>query len=38
MGEEYMQEIRGIEFQENLNNDMGLEFVNLSHRFDYRCK
>ena len=32
-----MQEIRGIEFQENLNNDMGLEFVNLSHRFGYQC-
>ena len=29
--------IRGIDFQENLNNDMGLEFVNLSHRFGYQC-
>ena len=25
--------IRGIDFQENDNNDMGLEFVNLSHRY-----
>ena len=23
--------IRGIEFQENTNNDMGVEFYNLSH-------
>lgn len=29
--------IRGIEFQDNLDNDMGLEFVNLSHRFGYQC-
>ena len=29
--------IRGVDFQENLNNDMGLEFVNLSHRFGHQC-
>ena len=29
--------IRGIEFQENDNNDMGLEFVNLSHRYGFQC-
>ena len=29
--------VRGIEFQANLDNDMGLEFVNLSHRFGYQC-
>ena len=29
--------IRGIDFQENLNNDMGLEFYNLSHRYGYQC-
>ena len=29
--------IRGIDFQENNNNEMGLEFVNLSHRFGYQC-
>ena len=29
--------IRGIDFQENLNNDMGIEFYNLSHRFGYQC-
>ena len=32
-----MVEIRGIEFQGNLDNDMGLEFVNLSHRFGFQC-
>ena len=32
-----MVEIRGIEFQSNTDNDMGLEFVNLSHRFGYQC-
>ena len=32
-----MVEIRGIEFQANTDNDMGLEFVNLSHRFGYQC-
>ena len=29
--------IRGIDFQENTNNDMGLEFVNLSHRYGFQC-
>ena len=29
--------IRGIEFQENTNNDMGLEFYNLSHRYGFQC-
>ncbi len=29
--------VRGIEFQENTNNDMGLEFYNLSHRFGFQC-
>ena len=29
--------IRGINFQENNNNEMGLEFVNLSHMFGYQC-
>ena len=29
--------IRGIDFQENTNNDMGIEFYNLSHRFGYQC-
>ena len=29
--------IRGIDFQENDNNDMGLEFVNLSHRYGFQC-
>ncbi|MFN0192735.1 MAG: cyclase family protein [Aestuariivirga sp.] len=29
--------VRGIEFQENLDNPMGLEFVNLSHRWGYQC-
>ena len=29
--------IRGVDFQENLNNDMGLEFFNLSHRFGHQC-
>ena len=28
--------IRGIEFQGNLDNEMGLEFYNLSHRFGYQ--
>ena len=32
-----MVNVRGIEFQGNLDNDMGLEFVNLSHRFGYQC-
>jgi kynurenine formamidase len=29
--------VRGIEFQDNLNNEMGVEFYNLSHRFGYQC-
>src|SRR6202521_5393603 len=29
-------EIRGIEFQSNLDNPMGLEFYNLSHRFGFQ--
>ena len=28
--------IRGIEFESNLDNAMGLEFYNLSHRFGYQ--
>lgn len=32
-----MVEIRGIEFQANDDNEMGLEFVNLSHLFGYQC-
>ena len=28
--------IRGVTFEENLNNAMGLEFYNLSHRFGYQ--
>jgi len=28
--------IRGVEFEENLNNAMGLNFYNLSHRFGYQ--
>jgi len=30
------QKIRGVTFEENLNNAMGLEFYNLSHRFGYQ--
>ena len=30
------KKIRGISFEENLKNDMGLEFYNLSHRFGYQ--
>ena len=30
------QTIRGVTFEENLNNDMGLNFYNLSHRFGYQ--
>ena len=29
--------IRGIDFQENTNNDMGIEFYNLSHRYGFQC-
>ena len=28
--------IRGIDFEDNLDNSMGLEFYNLSHRFGYQ--
>ena len=28
--------VRGIEFQDNLDNPMGLQFVNLSHRLGYQ--
>jgi kynurenine formamidase len=28
--------IRGIDFQENLNNSLGIEFYNLSHRFGFQ--
>jgi kynurenine formamidase len=28
--------IRGVMFEENLKNSMGLEFYNLSHRFGYQ--
>ena len=28
--------IRGIEFQANTDNTMGLEFYNLSHRFGFQ--
>jgi kynurenine formamidase len=30
------KKIRGVTFEENLNNGMGLEFYNLSHRFGYQ--
>ena len=30
------KKIRGVTFEENLNNSMGLEFYNLSHRFGYQ--
>jgi kynurenine formamidase len=32
-----MVEIRGIEFESNTDNSMGLEFYNLSHRFGFQC-
>ena len=32
-----MVKIRGIEFQSNTDNDMGLEFYNLSHRYGFKC-
>jgi len=28
--------IRGIDFQSNLDNSMGLKFYGLSHRFGYQ--
>ena len=31
-----MVTVRGIEFQGNLDNTMGLEFYNLSHRFGFQ--
>ena len=30
------KKIRGVMFEENLKNQMGLEFYNLSHRFGYQ--
>ena len=30
------KKIRGVAFEENLSNSMGLEFYNLSHRFGYQ--
>ena len=30
------KKIRGVMFEENDNNSMGLEFYNLSHRFGYQ--
>src|SRR5262249_55249165 len=30
------KKIRGVTFEENANNSMGLEFYNLSHRFGYQ--
>jgi len=30
------KKIRGVTFEENLSNSMGLEFYNLSHRFGYQ--
>ena len=30
------KKIRGVTFEENLKNGMGLEFYNLSHRFGYQ--
>ncbi len=30
------KKIRGVMFEENLKNTMGLEFYNLSHRFGYQ--
>src|SRR3984893_9037757 len=30
------KKIRGVMFEENNNNSMGLEFVNLSHRFGFQ--
>ena len=30
------KKIRGVTFEENLNNSMGLEFYSLSHRFGYQ--
>jgi kynurenine formamidase len=30
------KKIRGVSFEENNNNSMGLEFYNLSHRFGYQ--
>src|SRR3954467_6709411 len=35
-GVKVVKKIRGVMFEENLNNQMGLEFYNLSHRFGYQ--
>ena len=32
-----MVKVRGIEFQDNMNNAMGLQFTNLSHRWGFQC-
>ena len=32
-----MVKIRGIEFESNLDNSMGLQFHNLSHRWGFQC-
>ena len=32
-----MAKIRGVEFESNLNNSMGLKFCNLSHRWGFQC-
>jgi kynurenine formamidase len=32
-----MVKIRGVEFQSNLDNQMGLRFYNLSHRWGFQC-
>ena len=29
--------VRGIAYQDNLDNDMGLEFYDLSHRYGFQC-
>src|SRR5262245_9995852 len=35
-GRTLAKKIRGVMFEENVKNDMGLEFYNLSHRFGYQ--
>src|SRR5262245_51495817 len=35
-GDAVTKKIRGVTLEENLNNSMGLEFYNLSHRFGYQ--
>src|SRR5665213_1659642 len=36
LGNAVAKKIRGVMFEENLKNSMGLEFYNLSHRFGYQ--